>query len=125
MHPSGTRESEWANCYECITWSDTKKSKRARYPKCVVTLYGVTEWSPLHREESWEKTNLSAAADLAGIFADVVTLQAIVMQSTLVFYRNQAPLCLVMTFRWPRGDCVILDNLPFISERLWDDLEMI
>ena len=38
------------------------------------------------------------------------------------FPSQPGPLCLVMTFRRPSGNCAILDNLSIIPRRLWDDL---
>ena len=47
------------------------------------------------------------------------------MQSPHVFYHSQAPMCLDVTLKWPRGHCKIFCNLLVTSGRLCDDLEII
>ena len=59
----------------------------------------------------------------------VVTLQVTAMRLALGHYHSHAPLCLVMTFRWSRGNRAMLDNLSVFSVKIarWfrDVLEMI
>ena len=64
---------------------------------CVIIQVTFTNLKEAHNSQ--EIINCSAATDLFGIFAVVVTLQATAEWSALDFYHSHAPLCLVMTIR--------------------------
>ena len=107
-----------------LAWTDLNQNL-SLYSIEALSRLGYTICSDRVTDTIAEEWSHSAAADLAGNFSGCCHITGSCSPVTNFFCPSQAPMCLAVTFQWPRGHCTIFDNLSVTSGRLCDDREII